>query len=293
MKMKKLVIAALVILPFASCVSRKSADILVAQKDSLAVVVSEKDAIIDDVFISLNQIAENLNAIKEREKIVESSAANREIRLDATSRISSDIAAIDRLLAENRETIARLERNVQLLRNANVQIASLENLVKELSAQINTKDGEITELKGYIEHLSTEVSGLNTRVEGLSSTVEQLSADNTQLERQVYATTTQLNTVHYIVGSERELMNKEIVYKSGFIGRTLRMTDNRTLNGFAQVDMRSLNEIIIGQRNVTVVTTHPADSYEMVMAGNVYSSLMITNPEKFWEYSKVLVVCYR
>ena len=45
---------------------------------------------------------------------------------------------------------------------------------------------------------------------------------------------------------------------------------------------------------MTVVSTHPEGSYELVTDGSKsVEKLLITDPVRFWESSKVLVVSYK
>jgi len=50
----------------------------------------------------------------------------------------------------------------------------------------------------------------------------------------------------------------------------------------------------IGHKKATLVSSHPAGSYEFVMNDSgVFESLVIKDKSKFWEYSKVLVISYK
>lgn len=90
------------------------------------------------------------------------------------------------------------------------------------------------------------------------------------------------------------MLAKEIVYKSGFIGRTLKINESRSLDSFTKVDIRHFDSVVIGQKKVTLVSSHPAGSYEFVQdEKGVYESLIIKDKRKFWEYSKVLVISYK
>ena len=278
--MKKLVYLLLLLFPMVSCVSRQSADQVENQKDSLARVVAAKDSMINEIFESMSAVAENLNAIKEREKIINKSIDNGEIQNQTPAQINEDVEAINQLLLENREKIARLQQSANQLRRANLKVASLEKMIAQLQKDVETKDQEITVLKSNLEQLNTQVSGL--------------TETNASLQGEVKGQTDILNTAYYIVGSERELLAKEIVYKSGFIGRTLKINESRSLDSFTKIDIRNFDSVLIGQKKVTLVSSHPAESYEFVQDDKgIYESLIIKDKKKFWEYSKVLVISYK
>lgn len=66
------------------------------------------------------------------------------------------------------------------------------------------------------------------------------------------------------------------------------------LDSFTAADSRLLSEIPVGQKRASVVTSHPEDSYQLVTAGDkVVEKLVITDPVRFWETSKVLIISYK
>lgn len=289
-----LLLLMLPLLPFYSCVSKSAADKVTSQKDSLAVVVAQKDSMISDIFTSMGTLAENLDAIKSREGLITTAIDNGEVPKQATTQINEDIEAINQLLISNRQTIARLQNSAKQLKAANVKIAGLENLISQLNLQVEAKNREIDGLRKNLQSLHLEVADLSTMVTGLSTQVTGLSEDKVSLEGEVKTKTDILNTGYYVVGSEKDLLSKEIIYKSGFIGRTLKINENRSLDSFTQVDIRNFDKVVIGEKKATLISSHPAGSYVMSAdSKGVFESLQITDPAKFWEYSKVLVISYK
>ncbi|HIV60098.1 hypothetical protein GHJ49_00725 [Alistipes sp. dk3620] len=278
----------------ASCTGGQKTERLTSQNDSLAVVVAQKDSVLNEVFSSLSIVTENLNAIKSRENIINENIDKGEIPKGTTTQINEDIEAINQLLIANRQTIARLQQSADQLKKANVKIGSFEKLIAQLNAQIESKDQEIKILKQNLENMHVQVAELTEQVSGLNTQVSGLTAEKTSLEGEVKTQNNILNTGYYIVGSEKELLSKEIVYKSGFIGRTLKINENRSLDSFTQVDIRNFDDVKIGHKKATLVSSHPAGSYEFVMNDSgVFESLVIKDKSKFWEYSKVLVISYK
>ena len=283
-----------VLLLLASCTGGQKTERLTSQNDSLAVAVAQKDSVLNEVFSSLSTVTENLNAIKSRENIINENIDKGEIPKGTTTQINEDIEAINQLLIANRQTIARLQQSADQLKKANVKIGSFEKLIAQLNAQIESKDQEIKILKQNLENMHVQVAELTEQVSGLNTQVSGLTAEKTSLEGEVKTQNNILNTGYYIVGSEKELLSKEIVYKSGFIGRTLKINENRSLDSFTQVDIRNFDDVKIGHKKAPLVSSHPAGSYEFVMNDSgVFESLVIKDKSKFWEYSKVLVISYK
>lgn len=285
--MKHVIVMALAAaLALASCVSKGTVVKVEEQRDSLTVVVSAKDSLINAVFEDINSISENLALIKTRENLI-SVAGQAEGGRRPVEEINNDIAAIDRLLQENKAKIASLQSAAAQLRKANLRIDGLEKMIRDMSAQLAEKKSEVARLRENLAQMGVEVENLTEQVAVRSEQVENLNTEKIELENQ-------LNTVYYIVGTEKELRDAQIINKQGFIGRTLTVNKTSNLESFTKADSRLLSEIPIRQKKVSVVTTHPEDSYELVTdADKVVLKLLINDPVRFWESSKILIVSYK
>ena len=271
---------------FTSCVSRQAALQTESQRDSLAVVVGQKDSLINLVFADINAISENLALIKSRENLI-TVAGTSEGSRRPVEEINNDIAAIDRLLQENKAKIASLQHAAAQLRKANLRIEGLEKMIADLNGQLADKRSEIDQLRDELARKGIEVETLTEEVAQRDARVESLSDEKLELQNQ-------LHTVYYIVGSEKELRDAQIINKQGFIGRTLTVGATPNLDSFTLADSRLLTEIPVGQKRVTVVSSHPEDAYELVTDGDKnVEKLLITDPVRFSESSKVLIVSYK
>lgn len=270
----------------ASCVGKGTVVKVEEQRDSLVTVVSEKDSLISAVFEDINSISENLALIKTRENLL-SVAGEAEGGRRPVEEINNDIAAIDRLLQENRKKIASLQRSAAQLCKANLRIDGLEKMIRDLNGQLVEKRNEVAQLRENLNQMGMEVENLTVQVAEQSARVENLNTEKIELENQ-------LNTVYYIVGPEKELRDAQIINKQGFIGRTLTVNKSGPLESLTKADSRLLSEIPVGQKKVTVVTPHPADSYELVTdADKVVLKLLIDDPVRFWESSKMLIISHK
>lgn len=284
-KMKHIATAAAlgVVALLASCVSRQVAVEAESRSDSLELVVSAKDSLINAVFADINTISENLALIKSRENLItvagESEGGRRPVE-----EIDNDIKAIDRLLRENRAKIESLQRSAARLRKANLRIDGLEKMIADMNRQLAEKKAEVEQLRESLVRMGDEVKSLTEEVAVRSAEVENLSGEKVELQNQ-------LNTVYYIVGAEKELRDAQIINKQGFIGRTLTVGRNSNFDSFTMADSRLLSEVPVGQKKATLVTSHPEGSYELVTDANkVVEKLIITDPVRFWESSKILII---
>ena len=254
----------------ASCVGRQVVVEAESQRDSLATVVSAKDSLINAVFADINAISENLALIKSRENLIT---------------VAGEAEGGRRPVEEiNKDKIASLQRSAALLRKSNLRIESLEKMIADMNAQLGEKSAEVDRLRERLAQMGVEVESLSQEVAVRSAEVENLSGEKIELQNQ-------LNTVYYIVGPEKELRDAQIINKQGFIGRTLTVGRNSNFDSFTMADSRLLSEVPVGQKKATLVTSHPEGSYELVTDANkVVEKLIITDPVRFWESSKILII---
>ncbi|MFR5871432.1 MAG: hypothetical protein ACLUEV_07245 [Alistipes sp.] len=273
------------LLLLASCTGGQKTERLTSQNDSLAVVVAQKDSVLNEVFSSLSIVTENLNAIKSRENIINENIDKGEIPKGTTTQINEDIEAINQLLIANRQTIARLQQSADQLKKANVKIGSFEKLIAQLNAQIESKDQEIKILKQNLENMHVQVAELTEQVSGLNTQVSGLTAEKTSLEGEVKTQNNILNTGYYIVGSEKELLSKEIVYKSGFIGRTLKINETEALTA-SPGRYPEFDDVKIGQESDARQFASGRVVRFVMNDSGVFESLVIKDKSKFGSIPK-------
>lgn len=284
--MKKIILmTALAVVAF-SCGNKAELEKMAFSKDSLQSVVANKDSVINQAFLDINDIANTINMIAEREKIV-AVQTSQEITKTSKEQINDNINAISELLLKNKNALASLNATSRKLKEANVKIDALTQLVASLEAQLANKNSEIAELSKKLENLNIEVASLN-------KAVNELQSDKKELQQDVAQKTEEINTVYYIVGLEKDLMKKEIVDKKGFIGRTAVVGSNRNLDSFTKADLRNLERVTVGGKKAKLVTSHPKGSYlEVVGAKGVIDEIVITDAKAFWRDSKVLIISYK
>ncbi len=266
-----------------------NADTLKAQgeADSLGLVVAQKDSILNEAFTDIELIASTLNEIATKQNIVVQSSASGEITKTKKAQIMDNINSINELLDKNKKALSNLNATAKKLKEANVKIASLESLIESLQAQVESKDAQIADLLKQIEKLNIAVADLQRRT-------NELQGDKAELESTITSQEDELNTVYYVIGKEKELVEKGLIDKKGFITikRTLKNTDD--LTQFTKGDRRSLERIAIGGKGVKVITSHPDGSYTLVEgAKRVIDEIVISDHKAFWRNGNFLVISYR
>lgn len=290
MDMKKIFIAIAVLIIATSCGNKKEVEQLKQENLKLSELVSVKDTTLNNIFLSLSEIEENLDAVKKKQNVISVSTKSGELSKDVKDRIKDDIAQINELLEQNKRTIANLQGTAKKLKAANLKIEGLEKLIEQLNQQIGEKDAEIASLKEQLVKLNFQIAELNTRV-------DTLSASKKKLEENVDSKTKELNTGYFIVGQQKELEEKGVIdRKGGFIGigKTSTVNANVDLNAFTKVDIRTFEGMEINHKNVKVLSSHPTDSYRLVIDDKkVCKNIEILDAKKFWQSSKYLVITYK
>ncbi|MEL6652153.1 MAG: hypothetical protein AAFQ87_15235 [Bacteroidota bacterium] len=287
-----------------ACNGDKIAD-LEKRNSALNEQTTLQDSLLNDFMTSFNTFEDNLAMIKEKENLISMETGDQELAPDQKERILNDIQSINDLLDQNRTLIADLTAKVE---KNNGKVGEFRRMVKRLKTDLEARDTEINTMKEELVALNFEKETLNRRVDTLRGVNENLVAlSNTQAEtivtkdsvlteqtETINTQTARLNRAFYVVGTEKELKEKNILSKEGGvigIGRTAKLATNFDASAFTAVDITEFESIPVETKKVKIVTAHPSDSYAVneTDKGQV-ESLEITNPDKFWAASRYLVV---
>ena len=236
--------------------------------------LTEKDAAIQELVSSFNEIQENLNAIKEKEKIISKVTSDGDVK-SKEDQIKEDIQSIYDLMAKNKDRIGSLSKK---LKNSKLKIEGLEKMIENMQATLNLKDSEIEELKTKIEGLNVELSNLTTNYKA----VENESNQKTEI----------INTAFYAIGTSKELKENNVITKEGGIiglGKTTKLSSDFNKEYFTKINIEKTTSINLGAKKIKMLTTHPNSSYKLVGEKPI-EKLEITNTKEFWSASKYLVI---
>ena len=271
------------LLPFAfGCGGNKEGGILTAE-DSLRavtggqkVLIMEQDSSIQSFIRGFNEIQDNLDIIKEKQKIVTASSKDVETRKSKEEQIVADIQAIYDAMNKNKQRLASMKTK---LGESKTQNAELEKFITRLTAEIAAKDLQIEDLRTQLEQMNLTMTNLN------------INYEETKQESQVK--TEKLNTAFYAFGTAKELTKNGVLTKEGgFIGlgKIQKMKDDFNKNYFTKIDVSTTNTIVLGAKKAKLITTHPSSSYKIEGADGKAEKLQIINAEEFWGTSKYLVI---
>lgn len=285
--MKKLLFALSVVILVSCGQHKKEIARMQAKQDSIAQLNVQKDNSILEFIGAMNEIQMNLDSIKALEKIVSvQTAPGTELKAEAKKRIIEDIAQINNLLQKNKELVKSLQGK---LRNSNLRIAEIENMMALMTKQMGEKDAEIVTLKQELESLNINIAGLNQQIEKITSESEKAIKEKTQV---INEQTVAMNTAFYAFGTKKELEENNVIEREGGvlgIGKTIKLKKDFNKDYFMKIDIREFSQLPLNTKKARVVTYHPADSYHLTGSKTV-ESLVIDKPEEFWKASKYLLL---
>ena len=289
--MKKFAVLIVCAAVMASCDSFSGGkkDQLKAENDSLLMELTQRNAELDEMMGTFNDISEGFRQINAAESRVDlQRGAVAEGSLSAKQQITSDIEFIRKQMEENKEQIAKLQAQLKNSKNSSVQ---LKKAVEALTQELVAKTQRIEELQAELASRNIRIQELDAAVSGLSADKEMLSAENEAKAKTVAEQDKELNTAWFVFGTKKELKDQKILSGSGLFkkGEVLKDGDVNK-DYFMQVDLRTTKEIKLYSKDADILTTHPAGSYALEKDDKGQLTLKITNPKEFWSVSRYLVI---
>jgi len=254
---------------------------LKSENERLRSETASKDSTLNSIFLSYNEIEENLAMIKEKEKLIRK-AGSGELNPDAKQRITEDLTLIAELMEKNKQTIASLRKK---LKASDMKIAEFEKTVEVLTKTIEDKDAEIVVLTNQLATMDAELKTLAIQIQAISS-------DLVSKEETISTQDIELNKAWYVVGTDKELRANGIITKEGGfvgLGKTQALSKDFNTQYFNEIDIRKVKTIPINAKSAKLITVHPTNSYNLV-GGNTVEKLEIIDHAGFWRTSKHLVI---
>lgn len=282
--MKKMAILALCLLILGSCQDDKKQlqanQQMESLRDSLKQVISQKDAEINDIMSTFNDIQEGFQEINQAEGRVNLERANPE--KSSREDIMENISFIKRTMQLNRERIARLQEQ---LKTSSFNVSKLKETISSLNKQMEEKSQQIAQLEEQLKAKDLKIAEQGEQISNLNENVSNLTAQNEEKSQTVAKQDKELNTAWYVFGTKRELKDEHIVengdvLKSGTFNKDY----------FTKVDIRVVKSIRLYSKSAKLLTNHPAGSYTLDRDAQKQYTLRITNPTQFWSVSKYLVI---
>ena len=282
--MKKLAVLIVCAAMLASCDGFKggSKD-LKAENDSLLIELTQRNAELDEMMGTFNEIQEGFRQINDAESRVDLQRGTiTENSSSAKQQIASDIEFITKQMEENKAQIAKLQA---MLKSSKNNSAQLKKAVESLTQELVAKQQRIEELQAELASKNIRIQELDAAVSGLAADKESLAAENEAKAKTVAEQDKAINAAWFVFGTKSELKSQKILQS----GDVLKNADFNK-DYFTQIDIRTDKEIKLYSKRAELLTTHPAGSYELVKDDKGQLTLKITNPKEFWSVSRYLVI---
>lgn len=280
-------LAILLIIAVAGCTNKEQEERLKqleAENLKLQEQVGGDANTINEFVNAYNEIQSNLDSIKDREGIITANTATDvEVTADRKEQIKQDIQLIYELSLKNKQKIAQLQKK---LKDETGYTHNLKRMIENLEKQVSERDAQIIALKD-------ELAKMDIVVENLVAEVDRLAVESESKTGIINEKVSQINTAYYIIGSEKDLKEMQIITKEGgFIGmgRTATINEDFDESSFTKIDITKTPTINVKGKKVKIVTDHPSSSYTLHGDKKHTDSLTINDYKAFWRSSKYLVI---
>ena len=283
--MKKLVflsVIAVVAMVMASCGNK--AEELQKQVDSLQTALTERTGDYDRLNEFLAVVNEGLDSISVQENGL--LVRNPESPLPSRAEMKKGLSELKNTLQTQRERIAKLEKDLAAGRG---DISKLRGIINVLKEQIEAKDAQISDLLAQLEQSNISIEQLTTRVGNLTQQNVQQEVKIAEQEEVMAVQDQMLNEGFIKIASKKELKDAGLLAGGGLFSKKKVEMSKVDQKLFQKVDIRNVKEIPIPSKKPVILSPNPAGSYRLEQGDNS-STLIITDPGKFWSVSNFLII---
>ena len=248
-----------------------------SQKDSLVRVVLDADAFLGQMDSAISTVK---GMPRNRRAAGDPLADQLQARKDMQARVSA--------LVERAKVTANQLAELQRKEAQNTtQSAALRDQLADQASKIEADAQLVADLGATIERQNAQIATLEARLDSLGSEVKAISARHFK--------------AYYVIGTEKELMDKGVVLKEGGAnlliarpGRTL--VPARVLNpdAFTAIDQRETTTIQVPDttRRYRIISRQDLAAADVqAREGNTFKGpITITKPDEFWAQSRFLIL---
>ena len=286
--MKKLAVLFMCAAMLASCDFKGGSKDLKAENDSLLMELTQRNAELDDMMGTFNEVQEGFRKINAAESRVDLQRGTiTENSASAKQQIASDIEFISKQMEENKAQIAKLEAQ---LKNSKYNSTQMKKAVEALTAELKAKQQRIEELQTELASKNIRIQELDAAVTGLSSEKEELTAENEAKAKTVAEQDKALNTAWFVFGTKKELKDQKILSGGGLFAKSKVLQNGFNKDYFISIDIREVKEIPLFASKAKLKSNHPEGSYEFVEDEDGNLTLKINDEKAFWSLGKYLVI---
>ena len=289
MKLKKLLIATLFVIPFLGIISCSNGNQSKGNSDNMVYIDSiesenrQLNFFIDQLSLSMDSIIDQEgNIIRLGSKDYAGSTNQQQIK--------DDVKIFSEILARQHDKVAQLRDSIKNLTGENA--SKMERIVAYYEAQIAAKEAIIAQLQKDLEDKNFSIKNLEQNVAYLNTNITELTEQNEIQEEALKVQDEMINEAYVFIGTKKELEKEGLLESGGFLRKKKLSIENLKADHFNKVDIRYFTEVSIPGKNPKILTTMPQGSYKLERVDKNNYILKITNPTSFWSVSNFLIIQY-
>lgn len=227
----------------------------------------------------VQSVDSSFEAIRESQNLLSMVPVDGEGSQSVKQRVEENISMISNLLADNNARIAELEEKIN---ESDLKNTKLQKTINRLKRDLKAKNEEITKLYKDLEAKNFKIDSLLVENQMVGQRAAELTALSETQQAQLQAQDQALHTAYFFMGTRKELKANDINVKDRDSGYRTSL--------FTPIDVRTFDRLETGSKSAKILTKHPENSYELVRDENKIYTLVIKNPENFWNASKYLII---
>ncbi len=280
--MKKIVIMALGAFLLTACFggNKTAENPLQHELDSLKEANSSQAEELQECMALIDQVNEGFRVIKEAEGQFDVNDGN--LEMGNRDKMIDNMQFLQDKLNQNRDLINALKKKVS---TSNNRLSALVKQIEKLESDYKEQSERLALLEEQLAERDEIINLQNQQIDELSENVDQLMTENEQRSAEIAAQDRELNRAWFVFGTKKELKENNVLS-----GGEVLQKDNFNRSYFTEIDIRYVKDIQLQSKSATVLTKHPAGSYQLSKNASGQYELHITNPTQFWSVSKYLVV---
>lgn len=241
-----------------------------------------KDTLLTESIIYFNEIERNLSSIEFNENEIQRLSKNKEYSNPSDKEVLyNKILLINELRIENARKMKSLQKHLDTI---DVAQKEFKELILRLQNKIKLKDKKISILETKLKEVDSKYTDLFADFQEQQRVIEEKESINKDFS-------SKLNAVYYVIGSEKELEENEVIDLKKKIFSSNKITLNEKLNDhyFTKVEKDNFSELNLNSKKAHLISNHPASSFEILRHGKS-ATLKIKDVNQFWKFTKYLVI---
>lgn len=226
---------------------------------------------------------------------------------DADAKLSALLGQEAGQQAEAGELPARLQQAIAditaSMEETEQKYQSARSRYYGVSAKVKALEEEVSELNILVEQRDSLINVMNEKSAALAATIDEQTANietltgkNNEMEATISEMTGNLNTAWYVAGTKDELMSRNVITKTGgflgFLGRVMVLSPSLSSSSMDKIDIREKTTFPLTGTvdKLEFISLHPSGSYQLTTTDAETVTLTVTDPARFWEGSRYMVV---